>query len=156
MQVAFTVSNRSTDGPTMFRRLLATAAILAAACEGNFVAPQDGEEQTWEYTAYDFNNQAVVTGTFVVRAQGRTFNGSWETRLLKAGAEVGPQVGTGDLWGEWDTEGQSVFFDMNPGWADNNVFLTGAPDGNLLRGNWSHSTLVGNVSGGQFTARRTH
>ena len=138
----------------MFRRLIAIASILAAACDGNFTAPRDGEEQTWEYTAYDFNNQAVVTGEFLVRAEGRDFTGSWETRLLKAGAEVGPQVGLGELRGSWDTEGQSVFFDMNPGWADNNVFLTGAPDGNMLRGNWSHSTLLGVVSGGEFTARR--
>ena len=137
------------------RRLLASIAILSAACEGNFVAPHDGEEQTWEYTAYDFNNQAVVHGTFAVRAQGRNFTGSWETRLLKPGAEVGPQVGTGDLWGEWDTEGQSVMFDMNPGWADNNVYLVGAPDGSLLKGTWSHNTLTGPRTGGQFTAKRT-
>ena len=139
----------------MLRRLFAAAALLAAACDGNFVAPADGEEQTWEYTAYDFDNQAVVTGTFIVRAEGRDFTGTWETRLLKQGADVGPQVGTGDLRGSWDVEGQSVFFDMNPGWADNNVFLVGAPDGSLLKGTWSHSTLLGEVSGGQFTARRT-
>lgn len=149
-----------TDGPTdrlndMLRRLLATAAILAAACDGNFTAPRDGEQQTWEYTANDFENEAVVTGTFVVRAEGRTFSGSWETRLLKVGAQVGPQVGTGNLRGEWDIEGQSVLFDMNPGWADNNVYLVGAPDGSLLKGNWAHSTLTGVVAGGQFTARRT-
>jgi hypothetical protein len=138
----------------MLRRLLTTAALLAVACDGNFTAPADGEEHTWEYTAYDFNNQAVVAGTFIVRAQGRDFTGTWETRLLKAGAEVGPQVGTGDLRGSWDVEGRSVFFDMNPGWADNNVFLVGAPDGSFLKGNWSHSTLLGVVSGGQFTASR--
>ena len=134
--------------------LLATTLLLAA-CETGFLAPRDGETQTWEYTAYDFNNTAVVSGTFVVTAEGRHFTGSWETQLLKPGSEVGPQVGTGDLRGEWDTEGQSIFFDMNPGWADNNVFLTATPDGNILRGNWSHSTLLGVVSGGQFTARRT-
>jgi len=155
MQVALSSTDHQPDGSTMFRRILATAVIFAAACEGNFTAPQDGEEQTWEYTAYDFSNQAVVTGTFLVRAQGRNFTGSWETRLLKNGAEVGPQVGTGDLWGEWDTEGQSVMFNMNPGWADNNVYLVGAPDGNLLKGSWSHSTLTGVRTGGQFTARRT-
>jgi hypothetical protein len=139
----------------MLRRLIASVAILAAACDGNFVTPADGEEQSWEYTAYDFDNQAVVTGEFRVRAEGRDFTGSWETRLLKPGAEVGPQVGLGELRGSWDIEGQSVFFDMNPGWADNNVFLVGEPDGNMLRGTWSHSTLTGVRSGGQFTARRT-
>ena len=90
-----------------------------------------------------------------MRAEGRDFTGSWETELLKAGAEVGPQVGTGELRGAWDVEGQSIFLDMNPGWADNNVFLVATPDGSMLRGNWSHSTLTGVGPGGQFTAKRT-
>ena len=137
------------------RRFILASTLLLAACETGFVAPRDGETQTWEYTAYDFNNTAVVSGTFIVTADGRHFTGTWETQLLKPNAEVGPQVGTGDLLGEWDTEGQSIFFDMNPGWADNNVFLTATPDGDMLRGNWSHSTLTGVRTGGQFTARRT-
>ena len=135
--------------------LLAATAALLSACEGNFVAPQDGEQQTWEYTAYDFNNVAVVEGTFIVRAEGRDLTGSWETTLLKPNAEVGPQVGTGELRGSWDVEGQSLFLDMNPGWADNNVFLVATPDGtNRLKGNWSHSTLTGVRTGGQFTAKK--
>ena len=133
--------------------LLATA--LLSACEGGFAAPRDGEEQTWEYTAYSSSGTAVVTGTFIVRGDGRDFTGTWATELLQPSANVGPQVGTGELRGTWDTEGQSIFFDMNPGWADNNVFLMGEPIGDALSGTWSHSTLLGEVAGGTFLARRT-
>ena len=134
---------------------LLLATTLLTACEGGFVAPRDGEEQTWEYTAYTSSGTAVVTGTFIVRGDGRDLTGTWATELLQPSANVGPQVGTGELRGSWDVEGQSVFFDMNPGWADNNVFLVGEPTGDALSGTWSHSTLLGPVAGGQFLARRT-
>ena len=139
----------------MRRLILLASTALLAACESGFVAPRDGEEQTWEYTAYSAAGTAVVSGTFIVRGEGRDFTGTWDTQLLQPSASVGPQVGTGELRGSWDVEGQSVFFDMNPGWADNNVFLVGEPIGDALSGTWSHSTLLGNVAGGQFLARRT-
>lgn len=129
--------------------------MLLAACEGGFAPPQDGEEQTWQYTAYSTSGTAVVSGTLRVRAEGRDFTGSWATVLLQPNADVGPQVGTGDLRGSWDIEGQTILFDLNPGWADNNVFLVGTPDGDLLRGTWSHSTLLGERVRGEFIARKT-
>ena len=135
--------------------ILIAATALLAACEGGFTPPQDGEEQTWRYTAYSTSGSAVVSGTFQVRAEGRDFTGSWATVLLEPNAEVGPQVGTGELRGSWDIEGQSIHFDMNPGWADNNVFLVGTPEGDGLRGTWSYSTLLGHRTGGEFVARRT-
>jgi hypothetical protein len=134
---------------------LLLGSALLTACEGGFVAPRDGEEQTWEYTAYSAAGAPVVSGTFVVRAEGRDFTGTWATALLQPNANVGPQVGTGELRGSWDIEGQSIFFDLNPGWADNNVFLVGEPIGDALSGTWSHSTLLGNVAEGTFLARKT-
>lgn len=137
------------------RRLILASILLLTACEDGFVAPRDGEEQTWEYTAYSAAGAPVVSGTFRVRAEGRDFMGTWSTALLQPSASVGPQVGTGELRGTWDVEGQSIFFDLNPGWADNNVFLVGKPIGDALSGTWSHSTLLGNVAEGTFLARKT-
>lgn len=136
------------------RSLLVATALLLAACEGGFAPPQDGEEQTWDYTAFSTAGTPVVAGTFHVVADGRDFTGEWQTRLLQPGADVGPQVGTGDLRGSWDIEGQSILLDMNPGWADNNVYLVGTPRDDGLRGTWSHSTLLGPRVGGEFVARR--
>jgi hypothetical protein len=85
------------------RKILLLAALLAS-CEGGFTAPRDGEEQTWEYTAYSAAGAPVVSGTFVIRAEGRDFTGTWATALLQPNANVGPQVGTGELRGSWDIE----------------------------------------------------
>jgi len=134
---------------------LIVGTLVLAACEGGFAPPNDGEEQTWEYTAYSAAGTAVVTGTFHVIADGRDFKGTWSTHLLQPNADVGPQVGTGTLRGSWDIEGQTIGLDMNPGWADNNVFLTGTPGDDGLRGTWSHSTIAGPRARGDFVARRT-
>ena len=118
--------DRPTDGPTNALRFCSPPPSSSPPAKAASSLRATAKQQTWEYTAYDFNNTAVVSGTFIVRAEGPSISPEpGKPQLLKPDAEVGPQVGTGDLRGEWDVEGQSIFFDMNPGWADNNVFLVG-------------------------------
>jgi hypothetical protein len=64
--------------------------------------------------------------------------------------EVGPQVGTGTLAGSFD--GTVLTIDLNPGIADNNVFVTGTFQGNTLRGDWSFTGFPGPISQGTFIA----
>ena len=63
---------------------------------------------------------------------------------------VGPQVGSGRLAGS--RIGNDFAIDLNPGWADNNVFLVARPVDGGWNGEWSWSTLVGPVEHGTFTA----
>lgn len=134
---------------------LLLGTLTLAACEGELGPTPDGVEQIWAYTAFSPTGLPAVSGTFHVVTEGRDFKGSWETHLVLPNADMGPQVGTGTLRGSWDIEGQTIGLDMNPGWADNNVFLTGRFVGRDLEGTWSHSTIMGPVAGGDFVARRT-
>ena len=117
-------------------------------------------EDVYRYTAYDEADRAVVAGTLYVvylpsdvldepdRLQGR-----W---ALDATAEgVGPQDGTGAL--EGTIGGGAVSVNLNPGMADDNVYLHGRFEDDRARmtGEWSYATFAGPQAGGRFEAVRT-
>ena len=49
-------------------------------------------------------------------------------------------------------DGQTIGIDLNPGVADNNVFLSGTFQGDTIRGEWSFSGFPGVISEGTFIA----
>ncbi len=52
------------------------------------------------------------------------------------------------VYDEW------VSFDLNPGWADNNVYFHGNFDDAKLRGPWGHATISGGFERGEVILRR--
>ena len=48
-----------------------------------------------------------------------------------------------NVYEEW------VAFDLNPGWADNNVVFHGNLEGVELRGKWTHATIRGGADRGE-------
>jgi len=43
---------------------------------------------------------------------------------------------------------------LNPEWADNNVFLEGTIDGNKITGNWVYSGFGGVMNHGTYSAEK--
>jgi len=100
----------------------------------------------------------VVTGTVTLLVdRDSAVTGIWELRRVPGSdptIQVGPQLGSGTLAGRLYPSG-IVAVDLNPGWADNNVFLAfGATARDQLTGTWDHSTFVGPVAGGPVELRR--
>jgi hypothetical protein len=125
--------------------------VIAALFTMNCSDDEPGRTGTYRYTA-SHSGTPVVEGLLhldeitITRVTGR-----WElSRVGSTNVEVGPQVGTGTLAGSFD--GAVLSIDMNPGFADNNVFLTGTFQGNTLRGEWSFTGFPGPISGGTFVA----
>jgi hypothetical protein len=101
--------------------------------------------------------QLLLVGTVTLDVRpDSSLAGSWVIRWAPGAdttATVGPQVGTGTLHGRYD--GERTQIDLNPGWADNNVYLlAAAADHGQLTGQWQHSTLIGPVAQGRFELRR--
>lgn len=99
----------------------------------------------------------VVEGTLtLVVAADSSVTGTWELRRVPTSdttVSVGPQLGSGTLQGRRSATG--IWVDLNPGWADNNVFLAlDAKAYETLSGTWDHSTIVGPVTGGPVQLRR--
>jgi len=99
----------------------------------------------------------VVEGTLtLIVAADSSVSGSWELHRvpgLDPTVSVGPQLGNGPLAGQLTTAG--VWLDLNPGWADNNVFVAlHSESAAELLGTWDHSTIIGPVTGGSVRLLR--
>jgi hypothetical protein len=109
-----------------------------------------------DYVACDAAGHPLLVGRMSLNiATNGDISGTWRIGWAPGAdqnADVGPQVGEGEVRGSL-SEGRA-YLDLNPGWADNNVYLSGALGPGGLGGEWSWSTLLGHVSGGNFMARR--
>ncbi len=141
-------------------------SVLVVLLAGVFSACDQADFSTggaFEYRATDGEGETVVSGMLELRfgeppdlGGEEGISGTWILELEKGGAEVGPQTGSGDIAGSIDQEG-NIWMDLNPGWADNNVFLSGSFSDERygdFSGTWMYSTLVGPTAEGSFKAER--
>jgi hypothetical protein len=147
------------------RASLAFILATAVACSGSPATPLTADlgepgpahlSGAYTYTAFDDRGGVLLVGRLVVEQRpDSVLVGTWEIGWAPGAdtsTEVGPQVGTGKLYGSVQNGRPSV--DLNPGWADNNVFLVGESGHREITGEWSWSTFTGPRTGGAFVARR--
>ena len=120
--------------------------------------PAPSGQREFSYVALDRGGAEVVSGSMEIAFTGPDSSGvvviagTWSTQRVGGDESTGPQVGSGRLSGTITKAGE-VRIDLNPGWADNNVYLSGhGASGRFdrLEGTWSHSTFVGSAAGGTF------
>jgi hypothetical protein len=109
------------------------------------------------------------SNSIVMGNQGGTFQGNivlydsldaeWTSGIIKI-----KQINATDLTGNWAFQnGESgnlvgtinnmkMQINLNPGFADNNMFLFGDFDGRTIKGQWFHSSFVGTDNKGTFLA----
>jgi len=105
----------------------------------------------YAYTGYDSTGIVIVKGWLSFTYQDSIqFSGEWQFQKVGNPERIGPQVGTGTLVG--GIEEQRVWVDLNPQYADNNVFLSGQFEGNRYHGQWSWGTFAGVSNRGTFEA----
>jgi hypothetical protein len=121
---------------------LAPGPPISAAQYDYVACASDGRVLLVGRLALRFEPDGIVTGTWEI---------DWAPGADRAG-EVGPQVGKGELRGSLTD--RRAWLDLNPGWADDNVFLAGDSGTPGIGGTWSWSTLTGPRAGGTFAARR--
>lgn len=135
---------------------LSIAALLVGCHDLSVQAPTADLGGVYGYVA-QAGNADVVTGIVRLQVQDdSSVTGTWELQRVPGSdtsITVGPQLGSGTLQGRRSAHG--VWLDLNPGWADNNVFLALLPEvANTLSGTWDHSTIVGPVAGGSVRLQR--
>ena len=129
---------------------------LAGACKdiGDPVANDplpSGSPRTYAYKGFNSNGVLVVTGTLrLTCGDDQTIEGGWSLGNLLPDEQIGPQTGTGTLRGT--LQGTSVSLNLNPGWVDNNVFLSGTFGKDGFSGTWTWVTFVGPTASGKFEA----
>ena len=140
----------------MFRQLVIISCFLFISSCDKEENKVDNFNDKYEYTAY-------VAKSLVICANGildmsidsdSTIAGTWN---INSGAgfsekEVGPQVGTGELEGQ--IEKGKILLNLNPDWADNNIFLQGQYAEDQFGGNWIWSTIIGQTALGGFIIKK--
>lgn len=134
--------------------LLAVATFVLSSGCSNATGPNYLINGSYRYVASTSDGQPLLQGRLVLAfAEDSTVTGSW-TIEWAPGADhntpVGPQVGTGTLRGTWTPE--TIWVDLNPGWADNNVGLVGELHQGQVIGEWGWATIAGTQSRGGFSA----
>ena len=128
------------------------------ACTDKGDSPVDGLQpggvpDRYIYKAYNSKGDLAVSGTMtLVDIDSTSDSGTWSFVAVLPSEKVGPQVGTGRLTGT--IQKSSIYINLNPGWADNNVFLQGTVSPDSITGRWMWSTFVGPTAEGTFRAMR--
>lgn len=130
---------------------LATLSLmLLTACQTGekLVAPPP----TYQYTAYNANGAAVLTGTLHLEQSGNQVTGHWAFDLVEGVqvAQVGPQVGAGKFTGV--IEDNVFIINLQPETIDNHVILRGSMRNGLFSGSWQNTGFGGVISEGSFSA----
>ena len=134
-------------------------ALLVAfvvACSANGVDPRGSlKSAVLHYSAASAQGVPLLAGSLrLAMHDDSTVTGTWTIDWI-AGADttapVGPQVGQGTLSGRQMADG-SVQLNLNPFYADNNVFLSATVTVAGLSGVWSWSGFAGPIANGRFQA----
>ena len=144
-------------GNILFKLFLLALTINACKDSGDPVAsmsPLPSSPTSYCYSGYNSKDLLVVVGAMTLAfADSQTVSGTWILECVAPCENFGPHTGSGALRGS--IQGKRVIVDLNPGWADNNVLLSGSIDKDRFSGTWMWSTFVGPTSEGRFEALRS-
>lgn len=124
--------------------------LLCSLCDDSINGP-DTPEGSYTYTAYDSTGVKIVTGWMkIVFDDSVNVSGEWKFDKIGNPENIGPQVGSGNLMGIYNEPEISI--NLNPNWADNNVFLNGDYSEDKISGEWTFSGFPGVINRGKFEA----
>ena len=103
------------------------------------------------YGGRDNAGRLIIRGWLFINTDDRErVEGEWCLDRIGSPDDIGPQIGLGRLRGRLD--GDHLSLNLNPGFMDFNVSLTGTFDAVSFRGTWRYTTLQGIVNEGPFAA----
>lgn len=132
--------------------VLVTCLSLAFLAGCQTATPVIPEPATYQYTAFDTQDQPVVTGTLRLVQTGSTVEGTWSLKAADGVkfADIGPQAGDGTLTGEAGKN--TLVLNLQPGSIDNKVILDARSKDRMLSGRWLYVGFGGVVAEGAFVA----
>ena len=124
--------------------------ILCSWCDDPITGP-DTPEGSYTYTAFDSTGVKIVEGWMkIVFDDSVNVSGKWDFKKIGTPENIGPQIGSGKLVGIYNEPKMSI--NLNPNWADNNVFLNGDYNEDKIEGEWMYSGFPGVINKGMFKA----
>lgn len=135
--------------PPTFRLIL--VSLFLYSCGDSSVAPV--LQGTYQYTSFESTGIKIVEGWMALNpVNSSQFTGEWHFQQLTAVEAIGLQVGDGQLVGTVVKD--TIWIELNPGYADNNVSLRGTVLRETIRGEWVYTTFTGPRNHGTFVATK--
>lgn len=108
---------------------------------------------SYSYTAYNSSGSQIVTGWMTINFDfENNITGEWHFSAIGSPENIGPHTGDGELVGGKDDG--IIWINLNPDWADNNVFLMDTVDDEIFSGQWQYTGFPGIINSGTFTTTR--
>ncbi|UCG06347.1 MAG: hypothetical protein JSV83_20950 [Desulfobacterales bacterium] len=105
----------------------------------------------YNYIAKDNNGAVIAEGKLeITSVAANAINGKWELKTSAPMEQTGPQDGQGKIGGQLSRN--KIILDLNPGWRDNNVVLSGTFQKGKLSGTWGWYGIAGAMQEGTFEA----
>jgi hypothetical protein len=105
------------------------------------------------YQSFDSLGSPIVEGWLTIEMVDTTrLKGDWYLNNLQQRDDIGLQYGEGELTGY--LENSKIFLNLNPQYADHNVYLNGIMNGEVIEGNWTWATFIGPTNWGTFKASK--
>ncbi len=131
--------------------LLCCALVFVLGCHTDSPLSSAPPAGAFQYTAFDSTGRAVASGWFTMTVQDSShITGEWHFAKIGTPSGIGPQTGDGTLSGH--ISGGMLNIALNPGWADNNVFLYGPLSAGAYRGSWTWISFRGITGRGTFSS----
>ena len=131
----------------MKRLCVILSLIFSFSCED-----KENSNVTYKYTAFFAKSLVICASGFMemIIDTDSTITGSWDISAADGFSEkeIGPQIGTGKLVGS--IKAGKIFINLNPGWADNNIYLNADYFIDQFEGSWLWSTFIGPSASGSF------
>jgi len=109
--------------------------------------------RSFQYKAFDSMGTLIVQGWMMLTIKDSTdVVGEWRFTKVNDPKNIGPQEGVGTLEGGFSNG--ELHLNLNPGFADNNVVLSGALEDDSYSGSWMWIGFPGMLNHGSFQAAR--
>jgi hypothetical protein len=124
---------------------------LIIACQRDNAIIDSNHSETFTYQSYDSLGNLIVDGWLKIQLKDSvTVAGSWRLDNLGNRTDIGIQDGEGELLGQIDDSLISI--NLNPEYADHNVYLNGNMSDEIIEGDWIWTTFSGPTNWGTFKA----
>lgn len=107
----------------------------------------------YAYFGYDSSSTLIAKGWFKFEYEDSAkIKGNWKIETIGNPSNVGPQDGEGELVGSHTDS--SIYMNLHPDFADNNVILIGKINNKYIYGNWRWVTFAGITNSGNFNSKK--
>ena len=124
--------------------------LLFSWCDHSINGPETPQGR-YVYKGYDSTGVKIVTGWLKIELDDSfTVSGEWNFYQVGEPENIGPQIGSGNLIGNYEKGKLSL--NLNPNMQDNNVLLSGDYNDKIFAGEWMYVGYPGVLNQGTFRA----